>query len=309
MLLSPIQISDLLAIIENYNVLFVGENVGFDILSERDIQLLRSLGVNVDTETISVFEQAFRFGMLSSTIGLKEAKSMTYEDLQSALESGRFIPLTDVEKYALDSVRRQAYSDIRGLGNKMTKDLENILIEEDRAGRLEYENAIRESAETTIKLRESARDMVSRLGHKTLDWNRDFARISDYVLHTAFDEGRAAQIRKEFGDEAEVYKDVYPGACKHCIRLYLTNGLGSMPIVYKVSDLIANGSNIGRKSFEWKPVVGATHPWCRCTLTHKPADYDWDEETKRFNKPKPFKRRVQRNSRVTITIGDNVIEV
>ena len=60
----------------------------------------------------------------------------------------------------------------------------------------------------------------------------------------------------------KVFKDVFVGGCRHCIRLYLTGGIGSQPKIFKISDLIANGDNIGVKVNDWKPVISSTHPHC-----------------------------------------------
>lgn len=49
------------------------------------------------------------------------------------------------------------------------------------------------------------------------------------------------------------------GACKHCERFwYLPDGI--TPKVYKLSELIGNGSNIGKKAAQWMPTVDSTHP-------------------------------------------------
>lgn len=73
------------------------------------------------------------------------------------------------------------------------------------------------------------------------------------------------------------------------IALHITYGCRySAPKVFKLSELISNGTNIGRKVNEWKPTVGSTHPWCRCLLRYLPDDYDWSNESKTFT-PKPYK--------------------
>jgi hypothetical protein len=49
------------------------------------------------------------------------------------------------------------------------------------------------------------------------------------------------------------------GACKHCEKFwYLFDGI--TPRVYKLSELISNGSNIGKKAKDWMPTVDSTHP-------------------------------------------------
>ncbi len=69
---------------------------------------------------------------------------------------------------------------------------------------------------------------------------------------------------KDFGD-VFVYRIVVNDAalCKWCRRFYQDSD-GS-PRVYKLSTLLSNGSNYGKKTADWLPVVGATHPNERCS--------------------------------------------
>jgi len=311
MLFTPNQIEELLKIVEYHHVLFITENVGDDTLTSSDKRLLKDFGVDIEKVKVAhpKLSQAFKFGVLAEALGSQRARKVTYKDFKQYLKSGNFIPLTRAEELALEAIKRQAYSDIKGLGNKVGKDLQTVHIEVDQEKRLRMERQIEKTAEEAIENRKSVKQMALDLGKKTGDWTRDFGRISEYIMQSSYEEGRAASIKEKEGGDALVYKDVFPGACKHCIRLYLTEGIGSRPVVFKLSDLQANGNNIGRKVDEWKPVVAATHPWCRCTLNHVRSGYDWDPDTRAFTKLKDFERKVERKSKITITVGDNKFEI
>lgn len=306
MLFTPNQIDELMLVVDRYQLLFIGENVGWELLSDNDKEILRQSGIDIEQmmskEAIGYTEQAFKFGLLSEALGHKKAQAMDYPKFKRFVESGNFVPLTTREKGALASVKRQMYSDIRGLGNRMKQDLSSTMIEVDKKQRAVYEKIIQKEAQRSIENRTSVKDMVSRLGHKTNDWSRDFGRISDFIMHTAYDEGRAASIEKQYGSDSLVYKDVFDKACKYCIKLYTTAGIGTLPKVFKLSELITNGNNIGRKVAEWKPVIGSTHPFCRCTLANVPQGYDWNEKTRSFDIPQPFKRKVERKSKIRIVV-------
>lgn len=262
MQLTPDQISELLKIIDYYQVYFIAEHVGQDILTTEDIEILTNAGIALDElPTHPTLEEAFQFGILSSALGDKKTKKMSYPQFKKYISHAGFIPLNAIEKQALMSVKRQSYKDIKGLGNKIGSDMHQLIIEGDKAQRLHYEHIIRDEAFQAIKNRESVKELVGRLGNKTQDWTRDFGRIADYIMHSAFDEGRAVEIQKTKGSNARVYKQPYPGACSICIKLYTTEGLGSEPRIFTLAELQGNGTNIGRKAKELKPVVGATHPW------------------------------------------------
>jgi hypothetical protein len=286
MILTPAQIQELVKIIENQHLIFLANTVGTGILSQSDLDILTSHGIDVTKlPTYGVVDDAFRFGILADALGSEKAKKMSYSDFKNTLKSGGFLPLTKAEKISLDHIKQRTYSDVTGLGTKIGKDLSNIVIENSKKQRAQYEKILQDTIAAGAEKSRSAREIASDLGHATKDWARDFDRIADYVLHEAFDTGKAMSILREAeaaGEEAYGYKEVYEGACQHCISLYLTDGIGSKPRIFKMSTLIANGSNIGRTVKEWKPVIGCTHPWCRCELYHLRPNNEWDSEKKMF---------------------------
>ena len=61
----------------------------------------------------------------------------------------------------------------------------------------------------------------------------------------------------------------------YCDALY--NGPDGQPRIFKLEVLEANGSNAGRNKASWMPVIGATHPHCRCTTHPIPAGHGFSE--------------------------------
>lgn len=304
------QIEEIRKIIEYQHTVFIATNIGVELLSDYDKYILQSYGFDLTTiDKLTPYYEMFRWGMLSSSLGYKEANKLDYNQYISFLRSGNYLPLSEIEQYALNIARNQAYNDIKGLGNKISKDTNQLLINYSHIKRENYKTIIKDTVAENIKNRGNVSNLVSELGHKTKDWSRDFGRIAEYTMHQAFEEGRATQIINQYGNDANVYKSVFEKACKHCIKLYLTNGIGSEPKIFKLSELIANGTNIGRKTDEWLPIVGPTHPWCRCTISQVDMNYSWDSKSQSFNIPKEYKRKIQRNSSVNITIGSTSYNV
>jgi len=304
MLLTPDKIQEILDIFDNFHVLFIANQVGTDILTPNDLAVLAKHGVDISNivDVEGKVTDAFKFGLLAEALGNKAAKKLDYKSFLKFVESGKFLPLTDAEQNALRMLKFQAYNDIKGLSNRISQDFVQILIDSEKTQRVKYEKTIQDEAAQVVLMRETQNDLASRLGHKTQDWTRDFDRIADYVLHSAFDYGKAEQIFKTYGENAEVYKSVYKGACKHCIAAYLTDGLGSEPKIFKLKELLANGSNIGRKVADWLPVIGPHHPWCRCELCGKPENRLWNQQAQDFTTIVRNNYGVKRNSKVKVTI-------
>lgn len=306
MLFTQNQINELFDLIDTYHIVFIGSNIGSDILSSEDKSLLKKHGIDLSSlPKEEIINNAFKFGVLSEALGDKNTKDLSFVEFKDYIKKGKFIPLTNSEELAIEALKYQAYSDIKNLSAKVKRGLNQEII-----NRSQYEKIIETTAEKTIRERASINSMVLELGRQTQDWGRDLGRISDYILHNAFDQGKANFLKSEYGEEALVYKRVFPGACQHCIKAYLTNGIGSEPRIFKLSDLQKNGTNIGRPASNWLPVVGALHPHCRCTLESYDPNYIWNKKTQSFDIFKEkFERKVQRKSKIKISVGNKNFEI
>jgi hypothetical protein len=63
--------------------------------------------------------------------------------------------------------------------------------------------------------------------------------------------------------------------CKHCAKFWFKED-GRTPRLYRLSELMANGSNIGRKAKDWLATVDPTHPHCRHLTVHLRPGYGFD---------------------------------
>ncbi len=312
------QIDSLLDILKHQNLVFIGKQLGLDYLTKEEVQRLQFHGINpynfYKPEGDNIL-MAFHFGLISDAIGIKDAKDVTFENLKQYFQKGEFIPLTERERNVISSIKKQTLSDIKSLEGKIFKDVNNIISSEEKNNRVAYEKVIRETVERGRVKRQTVKQIARELAIKTGDWNRNFERIVNFVTHQAFDEGRAALYERQHGENVLVYKDVFNGACKYCIKLYLTSGFGSEPIVFKLKDLKANGTNIGRKQQDWLPVIGATHPHCRCHLSLYERGLEWSKEKRTYSFKENFipnkQLRIEDQRpkvKVTLTIGNRVKE-
>lgn len=296
------QINELTDIVNNFHLIFVAQELGTSVLSDEEIKLLESYGIDVEKlSSEGKIDDAYKFGIFVDALKDERAKDLTYKEFKDFISSGEFLPLTEDELEAVSYIKARTYNDIKGLGNRISADLTRILIESDEKLRRDFEEEIKEKLEEAVLRRKSAAWLTSELGHKTEDWARDFGRISDFIMHDAYDRGKAASIFRRKGEEARVFKKVYKEACEHCVQLYLTNGLGSEPKVFLLKDLVSNGSNIGLKVKDWKAVLGGTHPWCRCETFEYEENTSWNEEDQEFNIIKRNTYGVKRNSKIKIT--------
>jgi hypothetical protein len=313
MIFSNNEIEEILSIIDSNSIVYITATMGVEILTDNDRTILKQHGINPDNLYMQYppFLQSFYFGRLSMALGDKNTKSLTYADFTSYLKKGQYVPMTKKEENMYNIAKSRTYTHIKGLGETMKQTVNGIIVEEDLRKRQEYEKIIHDEIATGIAQRKSIKNIISEIGHRTGDWQRNLGRIVQTEYNTIYQEGRMAEIIALHGEDSLVYKDVYPKACRHCIRAYLTDGIGSEPRVFKLSTLIANGTNIGVKMEDAKPVIGSFHPWCRCQLRFLPKNQQWDKDKKDFvykrqeNKPEAN----EKNHRAKITVGDKVFYV
>lgn len=266
MIFSIAQINDIISILRRHQWVFIAEQLGLNYLSQADKDLLLAAGVDLAKYTNSqgIIEHAFLFGLLSEALGDERSKDMTYDQFKKFLKSGNFIPLTEDEEFALEQLKNRAYTDLTSLGNRIATGTSNVIIRANQQQQNELQAIVKKKAINAVKQRQSATKLASELGHATEDWERDWLRIAAYIMHEAYNYGRAKSAFRKYGEDAEVWFTVLDNACESCRKLYLKDpdDPDSEPIVFKLKDVIANGNNIGRKVADWKPTIAPIHPYC-----------------------------------------------
>lgn len=275
------QVQELIDIIENTHWYFIATHINPDLVPNRIMKDLVKMGFK-KSQILKYPELAMQFGMLSVFLKDKDNYKLTFEQLKKIVKAKKFVPLSNVEKFALHTIEERAMSDIKGLGNKISKATHTILIEADLRQRHRYEKIIKEAAVLAVKKREGIKFIAREIAEKTNDWARDLDRIGDYILHEAYDTGRALSIRKQKGGDAKVYKRVHPKACDSCKKIFLKDIKTGEPRIFEVDELLENGTNVGKKKEDWQATIGPIHPWCRCDIFYVPLGHVWSNKSQRF---------------------------
>lgn len=290
MKLTPEQQKELLEIIERNQSLVIAKEFGLEFLTEEDKKRLEDVGLNLEElykpELDTVFT-SFNLGMLSEALDIKN-QNFTYNQLKDYIKQGSYIPLTQREIATIDNIKTQSFNDVKTLNGKIFSDVNQILLDDTLANQQQF---LREEIAEGLTKKKTVRQIANKIAEKTGDWSRNFDRIIEYASNTAMESGKADMIERSYGEGALCYKLTYNQACKHCVRLYRTDGSNSQPRIFALKELRLNGTNIGRKTDEWKPVIGSTHPHCRCSLNYLPKNYKWNSETKQFEFEKPKMKR------------------
>ena len=310
MIFTTKQIENLLELIDIQSVYLVGSNLGEDALTTADIELLRKHGIRPDSVVTKYppYLQAFLWGRLAGLLSEHQASTVTYENFVQYVKSRQWEPLTRREKAEYEVSQQKTYHHIKSFGERVKTSVNDIIIEQDQATRREQERVLQGELQAGILDRRNLQMIVSNIGRKLNDWTVDWGKIVETELQDIYNRGKAVQIEEKYGIEQKVYKETYAGACRWCIRLHLTAGIGSEPITFTLDELYANGTNIGLPKDQWRATVGPEHPFCRCDIRPVLEGQEWDEKSKTYTTVTQD-TLVDRKSKVKIHIGKQNFEV
>lgn len=286
-------------VINKNTSIFIYNNLGVGLLSDYQKFILKKNGIKIEElDKISKIEKAFYFGIYAQTLGGNKSFKANKKDFSKWLDSEIQKPLSIKKKTALDFVKNKAYIDIVGLGNKIGGNLGNEIVAVSNYRQNELRDKIKTKSIEAIEKNITPQQLAGILRDTLGDWARDFSRIADYIMQEAYAYGKCEEIFEIYGEDVEVYKQTFPGVCTHCEKNY--GSPGDLPKIYKLIDILKNGTNVGRK--EQLPVVGPAHPWARSILHPVPEGSTWNSEKQQF----VIKRNTQgvnRKSKVKIKIS------
>jgi hypothetical protein len=271
MLLTPEQLQEIRRIIQDYHSAFVVNVVGPTAVAPEILARLKAKGL-VDIRIQSI-QDAYIYGQLLAHLDNPAIARMTYTQFRDFIKRNP-IPMTLVEKQAVKMAEASAGQYCAGLGNRVDMATGATLIEADAALRNQLKDVIRTETAEAISRRESVQKLASNLGHATGDWSRDWRRIANTEVQQAMQTGLADRYREDYGTSVRVAKVPMPDACEHCKRLFL--GPDGKPRIWRLADLQAFGTNVGRKTRDWVPTVGTVHPHCQCQLIRVPKGFGFD---------------------------------
>ena len=292
-------------IFEKYHRAVAVAIYGKDSLPSEAWDLAVDLGLVDPTasgETLS--GQIYLFGVMAAHMDQGERQSRYGDSSETWLEElmRNPVPMTAIEDRAAHHARHNAAQYVVGLGRRAAATLGGIVREEDKKLSTEFRATIRDviganmgDSDSQDRLKErgvsrglpdsffdnafrgSMNRIRSDLGHATGEWTRDLERIARTESVEAFNQGMADDWQEqelELAEEQErpprkvrAYRVLTPTACKQCERLYMSGGEVR---IFDLDELVGNGTNFKLKRADWKPIVGATHPFCACDLQRLP---------------------------------------
>lgn len=248
--------------------------VGGIALPQDLLDRLARLGITQGNAPNIIFN-SYIYGMFSAAFG-EAADSMTVDEFVEHIKQVPF-PLTALDRAALTQVRQSSYTHIKHMGDIINLQTKRIVQEANKQYVRRNAMHIKRQLEEGILKQKTIRQVANALKASTKVYAKNWALVAGTEINNAYASGRAQEIiKRNKGRDPRVYKKPRPDCCHHCARLYLEED--GTPKVFKMSELLANGTNVGRSKAEWKAVVESTHPSCYCKLYELPPGFGFDTE-------------------------------
>lgn len=249
------------AIERRYRALMVSI-LGRSSLTRKQINELRKKGIEVPDKP-SLMQLAY-FHNLMNPHGKMGPGSV--EDMHSQQFEGT--PNSEEQKYAANHANESMRNAIENLKQDVINRVVGYIQDNNQSFKFKNAAAGREMDEAKQIMKESTLNQVNqKLRDLSGDINRDWLRVATTEVSNSIGIGSADRLLSQNDSPEEIicYRITVNDAalCKWCRRFYLDDD--GTPALYKLSTLLGNGSNYGKKTDSWQPVVGATHPNERCS--------------------------------------------
>jgi hypothetical protein len=247
-------------IIEKHYSMMTVSVLGSQVFTKDELKRMQDVGIDTSNRE-SLLSAIYYHNYINNPISKHSPKNLKEMRAQQSTEK----PNTAETRYSVQSVNDRTKQFIDKLAVDTTTRIENIV----RANNDAYKfDTINNPGRTSIAeelIKESSLGKVKQLLRDTSkDGNRDWQRVALTEMSNAIGIGSVDRIASDNKgmalEEVFVYRVIVGDAitCKFCRKFY--GDVGDAPKVYRLSTLLANGSNYSLPQAAWKPVAGATHP-------------------------------------------------
>lgn len=243
---------------KNYKTLLIS-TVGSGVLSKEELKGLKDQGIDVENKDslLSMIYYNNILNDLTSTTGPTSIEDMRNQ--QKAKPSSKTYKaaeehLNENFSQLVNALNENTKTKIEGLIRNFNMFYRNGTIKDPKRDEV-VDKLVTESTKGGLK------KAILGLSEEA---NREWERIVVTETANAIGLGSVDRVvsmnKNKPTNEIYVYRIPVNDAklCKHCRKFYL-DADGS-PVVYRLSHLLSNGSNYGKKAIDWKPVALATHP-------------------------------------------------
>jgi hypothetical protein len=241
--------------------------LGKDALTAEELKEAQEAGIDTSNEE-SLMTLIYNHNFINHPIDDITPRSV--EDMKAQQSVTGLVPKGEAHDYTTQNLNDKTKQLINKMKLDATTRLQGIIRENNDTYKMNaLQNLNRDENVDELVKESSLGKLRQKLRDASGDGNRDWMRVAVTEMSNAIGIASVDRIVSDNAtadlEDVFVYRITVKDAktCKWCNRFY-TDSDGS-PKVYKLSTLLANGSNYGKKTDSWEPVIGATHPNERCS--------------------------------------------
>lgn len=288
-MLTHAQIAELIRIVKQHADHFLVSMLGYKVVDDKDLKELINAGIIPPTTDPKIFQYAYILGKLKAILTAKQYKALSFKDMKEVVREKWAIaqPTSELEESRIRAAERRA---ARGLQNIRRNIVDGLYkkIEEEQSKTIteaEVKDIVKDQVVTALKTRASITSLASAIPRELKSYSRDWLMVASTEMHSARQHGTADAIIRGTGaysgfsedaDDRRVFVQPTRGACDECKDAYLDER--GIPKIFKLSELMANGTNIGVPKKQRKPVVPPHHPWCLCEMNYIPPGHEFNDD-------------------------------
>lgn len=236
--------------------------LGNDVFTPKELEQLRAQGVDT-SNTESLLSLIYNHSFINSPIDEISPKSTGEAKTQQSVAGLK--PIGQANSYSTESLNDRTRQSIDKLKMEAMTRIENIIRQNNDNYKFDALQNLNRDPNVDQLIRESTLGSVrSKLRDTAGEANRDWVKVAVTELSNAVGIGSVDRIvtdnQDKDPDDIYVYRVTVKDSvtCKWCRKFY--DDSDGTAQLYKLSTLLDNGSNYGKKPDQWQPVVGSTHP-------------------------------------------------
>lgn len=254
-------------IIEKHYTRLVISVLGKPGLTKEEIKTLEDAGYDTSNDD-SLMSLVYYHNFINHPIDKESPKTIPEMEAQQSVKGLK--PEGQANDYSIENANDKMLQYINKMKLDVATRIDALVRENNDAYKMNaLQNLNRDATSDELMKESTIGKLRQKLRDTSKDGNRDWVRVAVTEMSNTI--GIASVDRIVTDNTEKPLDDVFAyrvivhdeRTCKYCRRFYEDHD-GS-PKVYKLSTLLANGSNYGKNRDSWMPVTGATHPNERCS--------------------------------------------
>jgi hypothetical protein len=236
--------------------------LGNTVLSEEEMKTLRDQGIDTSNPD-SLISLVYYHNFINNPVDDITPKDIPGMIAQQAVQGLK--PEGEANDYTVGNLNDKMKQQLEKLKQEVITRIEGLVRDNNDDYKLDaLRNLDRDSFADQLIKESSLGELRQKLRDTTGEGNRNWLRVALTETSNAIGIGSVDRIvtdnRNADLNDVYVFKITVRDniTCKWCRRFY-NQGDGT-PKLYRLSTLLENGSNYGKKTEDWRAVCGATHP-------------------------------------------------